>query len=148
MGENIFQIEDIERLMDAFDNSNITEFEIEQDGFKFALKKERIQMIGQPSASVETTVINQPQTINSESTKPLGYILTAPIIGTFFESAEPNAKPFVTVGQRVEKGDVLCIIESMKLMNEIVSEQSGIVSDIFVKNGDPVEYGQEIMLIK
>ncbi|WP_172958224.1 acetyl-CoA carboxylase biotin carboxyl carrier protein, partial [Thermus scotoductus] len=72
----------------------------------------------------------------------------APIVGTFYRAPAPDAPPYVEEGDRVEKGQVLCIIEAMKLMNEIESEVSGIVKKILVKNGEPVEYGQPLFLIQ
>lgn len=77
-----------------------------------------------------------------------GNIITSPIIGTFYSSPSPEKPPFVRVGDNVNAGDVVCIIESMKLMNEINSEFSGKVAEIYVNNGDPVEYGQKIMRIE
>ena len=76
-----------------------------------------------------------------------GFEVKAPIIGTFYEAPAPDKEPFVKVGQRVKKGDVLMIIESMKLMNEIQSEFDGVVKEILVKNGDAVEYDQILMII-
>ena len=77
-----------------------------------------------------------------------GNIITSPIIGTFYSSPSPEKPPFVRQGDNVKAGDVVCIIESMKLMNEINSEFSGKVAEIYVNNGDPVEYGQKIMRIE
>lgn len=155
MGENTFGVEDIEKLMDKFDSSNIGEFKFEQDGFKLELKKPKIHVV-ENQTSIATAIVQQPNEILSqtetmilpENSQMDGYVLKAPIIGTYYESSQPGSECFVTVGQQVKKGDVLCIIESMKLMNEITSEKDGIVSKVFVNNGDPLEYGQEIMLIK
>ena len=77
-----------------------------------------------------------------------GNVVKAPIVGTFYAASAPDKPPFVTVGQQVKKGDVLMIIESMKLMNEVQSDFDGTVAEILVKNGDPVEYDQPIMIIK
>ncbi len=77
-----------------------------------------------------------------------GNIITSPIIGTFYSAPSPDKPPFVKVGDTVNKGDVVCIIESMKLMNELNSEFSGRVAEIYVNNGDTVEYGQKIMRIE
>ncbi len=75
-------------------------------------------------------------------------IVKSPIVGTFFRSAEPGAPPFVDVGSTVKKGDVLCIIEAMKLMNEIDSEYSGEIVKVYVDNGQPVQYGERLFAIK
>ena len=75
-------------------------------------------------------------------------MITAPIVGTFYESPSPEAPPFVQVGDRVDKGQVLCIIEAMKLMNEIESEISGVIVKRFVSNAQPVEYGEALFAIE
>ncbi|MCL2054721.1 MAG: acetyl-CoA carboxylase biotin carboxyl carrier protein [Oscillospiraceae bacterium] len=77
-----------------------------------------------------------------------GNVIKAPLVGTYYESSAPDKPPFVTIGQSVKKGDVLMIIESMKLMNEVQSDIDGTVTEILVKNSDPVEYDQPIMVIK
>ncbi len=74
--------------------------------------------------------------------------ITAPIVGTFYRKPAPDAEPFVNVGDRVEKGQVVCIIEAMKLFNEIESEVSGIVRKVLVEDGEPVEYGQPLFLVE
>jgi acetyl-CoA carboxylase biotin carboxyl carrier protein len=76
-----------------------------------------------------------------------GYAITAPMVGTFYSSSAPGAPPFVQVGDQVNEGDTLCIVEAMKMMNQIETEVSGIVKSIRVQNGDPVEYGQVLFVI-
>ena len=88
------------------------------------------------------------QQTKPEAAKPQGNIVKAPIVGTFYASASPDDKPFATVGQTVKKGDVLFIIESMKVMNEVKSEFDGVVTIINVKNGEAVEYDQPLMIIE
>jgi acetyl-CoA carboxylase biotin carboxyl carrier protein len=78
---------------------------------------------------------------------PEGHVLKAPMVGTFYRAASPEAKPFVEVGQAVKEGEVVCIIEAMKLMNEIEADASGTVKAILVENGQPVEYGQPLFII-
>jgi len=85
-----------------------------------------------------------------EAAKPAvaeGHIVKSPMVGTFYRSASPGAKPFVDVGQNVNSGDTLCIIEAMKLLNEIDSDQAGIIKAILVENGQPVEFGQPLFVI-
>ena len=77
-----------------------------------------------------------------------GHVVKAPMVGTFYRSASPDAKPFVEVGQTIKEGQTICIIEAMKLMNEIPSDAGGTVAKIFVENGQPVEYGQPLFGIK
>jgi acetyl-CoA carboxylase biotin carboxyl carrier protein len=83
----------------------------------------------------------------SEPTEPEGHQVKSPMVGTFYRSASPGAKPFVEVGDSVEVGDTLCIIEAMKLMNEIESDKSGVVKQVLAENGQPVEFGQPLVVI-
>jgi acetyl-CoA carboxylase biotin carboxyl carrier protein len=81
------------------------------------------------------------------STEPEGHAVKAPMVGTFYRSGTPGGSPFVEIGQTVKQGDTLCIIEAMKLMNEIEADASGVVKAILVENGQPVEYGQTLVII-
>jgi len=76
------------------------------------------------------------------------HTITSPLVGTFYRASSPDAPPFVEVGAKVEKGQVLCIIEAMKIMNEIESDVSGVIKKILVENGQPVEYGEPLFLIE
>lgn len=96
------------------------------------------------AASAEEKGANASATVTAA---PSGNVVKAPLIGTFYSASSPDNEPFVKAGQKVKKGDVIFIIESMKLMNEIQSEYDGTVNDIMVKNGDAVEYDQPIMVI-
>ena len=78
---------------------------------------------------------------------PGGHVVKAPMVGTFYRSPSPDAKPFVEVGQAVKEGDVICIIEAMKLMNEIDADAAGVIKAILVENGQPVEYGQPLFIL-
>jgi acetyl-CoA carboxylase biotin carboxyl carrier protein len=78
---------------------------------------------------------------------PEGHVVKSPMVGTFYRSASPGAKPFVEIGDEVQVGDPLCIIEAMKLMNEIEADQAGVVKAILIENGQPVEYGQALVVI-
>jgi len=83
-----------------------------------------------------------------EAPAPSGHVLKAPMVGTFYRSASPEAKPFVEVGQNVKAGETVCIIEAMKLMNEIEADATGMIKAILVENGQPVEYGQPLFIIE
>ena len=96
-----------------------------------------------PAAPTEAAPAPAPATAASA-----GSPVKAPIVGTFYASSSPDAAPYVKVGDRVEAGQVLCIIEAMKLMNEIEAEQSGVIREILVKNAEPVEYGQTLFMIE
>lgn len=81
------------------------------------------------------------------SSEVKGHLVTSPIVGTFYSSSSPNSAPFVKIGDRVEEGTVICIVEAMKVMNEIRAGKSGIVEEVYVENGHPVEFGTKIMRI-
>jgi acetyl-CoA carboxylase biotin carboxyl carrier protein len=87
-------------------------------------------------------------TAPEEVPAPSGHLLKAPMVGTFYRSASPEAKPFVEVGQNVKAGETVCIIEAMKLMNEIEADATGMIKAILVENGQPVEYGQPLFIIE
>jgi acetyl-CoA carboxylase biotin carboxyl carrier protein len=84
----------------------------------------------------------------AEAPAPSGHVLKAPMVGTFYRSASPESKPFVEVGQNVKAGETVCIIEAMKLMNEIEADATGMIKAILVENGQPVEYGQPLFIIE
>ena len=83
----------------------------------------------------------------AEPAAPEGHMVKSPMVGTFYRTPSPNAKPFVEVGQTVKAGDTLCIIEAMKLMNEIEADESGVIKAILIENGQPVEYGEPLFII-
>ena len=110
--------------------------------------------MGMPAAAplVQTTVMQQSAEVPANNAGgaavPSGNVVKAPLVGTFYAASAPDKPPFVTVGKRVKKGDVLMIIESMKLMNEVQSDFDGVVEEILVNNGQAVEFDQPIMIIK
>lgn len=103
-----------------------------------------VQMNTMPTAAA----VSFTETTGKASDSAGGSYITSPIVGTFYEAPSPDKPPFVKIGDTVNEGDVVCIIESMKLMNEINSELSGKVAEILVRDGDPVEYGQRLMRIE
>ncbi|MBD5146569.1 MAG: acetyl-CoA carboxylase biotin carboxyl carrier protein [Ruminococcus sp.] len=104
--------------------------------------------MGMPLAQAPVMQQPAPQTAQAEAPAVSGNVVKSPIVGTFYAASAPDKPPFVTVGQQVKKGDVIMIIESMKLMNEVQSEFDGTVAEILVKNGEAVEFDQPIMIIK
>ena len=98
--------------------------------------------------SVQSTVVSQSTDTEVKQEVPQGKAITSPMVGTFYSAPSPEDAPFVEIGSEVKAGDVVCIIEAMKLMNEIKSEQEGKVVKICVKNGDPVEFGQVLMYVE
>ncbi len=146
------EYKDIKRLMDDVGSSKLSEVEIEfPDGTKVSLKKddERQKIIEKEVPVVENKVQNvnveKPQV---EEKKIDGNIVKSPMVGTFYAKSSPSAENFVRVGSKVKKGDTLCIIEAMKLMNEIESEYDGEVTQILVENEEVVDYGKPLFVIK
>ena len=107
--------------------------------------EENKETVVQTVEKQEEKVINEAQENNNQAE---GKIVTSPMVGTFYLKPSPNAKPYIEIGKQVKKGDVLCIIEAMKLMNEIECEEEGTIAEILVKDGEPVEYGKPLFRIK
>ena len=147
-------IRKVKKLIEMLENSNLEEIEIQEGEESVRLVKSNgnisnissAQSIAVPQTStVAPKEENQSEEINLESEE--GNFITSPMVGTFYASASPGAKPFINVGDLVAEGDVVCIVEAMKMMNEIKSEFSGKVVSIKVENSEPVEYGQALFEI-
>jgi len=154
--------EDIERILELVRQHELVEFEIERgDGWKLRLRKAsttfqvlppQMQPAPMPltpmvAAPAPAPIAAAPSPAAEETALELA-VVKSPIVGTFYRSAEPGAAPFVEVGQHVKKDEVLCIIEAMKLMNEITSEYDGEIVSVYVENGKPVQYGERLFAIK
>ena len=148
---------DIKKLIDDMGNSNLDSLEIEfPEGIKISMtkntKKEVINVIEGSAPMTVPTIREEKEKslVNVESqTKTDNYkIVKSPMVGTFYASSAPDKEPYVKVGDKVHKGQVLCIVEAMKLMNEIESEFDGEIAEICVKNEDIVEYGMPLFKIK
>jgi len=138
-------IKDIQALIKDFENSTLTSMELEFDNIKIKLSKQPpIQEIHSPSLPVHHHI--EP-TLPVESPSHICVPVKSPLVGTFFAASTPKGEPFVKVGQPIKKGDTVCIIEAMKIMNEIVSPVSGIVERIDVLNGQVVGYDQVLITI-
>ncbi len=135
----------IKKLVDIVSRSNIDELRVGDKDIKITIKKStkpyKFQEIPQ-----EIEEVQELSSENKEDKEDLFVI--SPIVGTFYRAPKPNAPPFVEVGDEVKVGQTLCIIEAMKLMNEIKSDYNGIVKQILVENGEPVEYGQPLFVIE
>ena len=142
------EYEKIKQLIDEMGNSKLTEVDIEfPDGTKISMKKDKIQeKIIQNTSIVENDTIENQTKENTNEKK--GNIIKSPMVGTFYLKPSPTAEPYIEIGKEVKKGDVLCIIEAMKLMNEIESEYTGKVIEILVKDGEAVEYGTPLLRIE
>jgi acetyl-CoA carboxylase biotin carboxyl carrier protein len=143
------ELEEIKKLMELLKDSDITEIQIERGGSKIKIKRERFLSSFEvtPPVKEKVPLEKKEDTKKIEETQKF-VTIKSPIVGIFYRSPSPDAPPFVEVGHTVKKGQVLCIIEAMKLMNEIESDVDGIVSKILVENGQPVEYGEPLFLIE
>jgi acetyl-CoA carboxylase biotin carboxyl carrier protein len=147
----------LKKLIDLVQESGIAELEITEGEEKVRILKGGGAVApgaAAPAAPPDTALARESAkppmpapTAQEPEAAPEGQLVKAPMVGTFYRSPSPDAKPFVEVGQTVKKGDTVCIIEAMKLMNEIETDVSGVVKAILVENGQPVEYGQPLFLI-
>jgi acetyl-CoA carboxylase biotin carboxyl carrier protein len=143
------KFDEIKQLVDLLKESDITELHIERDGVKLKIKRERfMSSFDIPRPVKEAAPIEVQEESNQAEEAQRLITITSPIVGIFHRSPAPEAPPFVEVGLTVKKGQVLCIIEAMKLMNEIESDSDGVISKILVENGQPVEYGEPLFLIE
>ena len=145
--------------MELLEESGIAEIEVKEgeESIKLSRNTQAVQNIINPSAETNqtiTTIDNVKDTVVTDDKKdkskelPDGDIITSPMVGTFYRSASPESKPFVEKGQKVSKGDTLCILEAMKMMNQVNAETGGTIIDILVDDAEPVEFGQPLFVIK
>jgi acetyl-CoA carboxylase biotin carboxyl carrier protein len=147
--------DDLSKLLDLVQAHDLAELELEDGTFRLRVKRggphvvthvvpaAPVQSASAAPASVAPAGVPTPPEEGAELA-----IVKSPIVGTFYRSAEPGTAPFASVGDQVKKGQVLCIIEAMKLMNEIDSEYDGEIASIYVENGQPVQYGERIFAIR
>jgi len=147
--------EEISRLVNFLEEKKLTNFELEVEGLKIKISREA----GSTPAPVKTSVPTANPSLETEkspfpaeaqpqeSEDGLHYV-TSPMVGTFYRAPDPTSSPFVDIGDKVKKSQTLCIVEAMKLMNEIESEVEGVIKEIYVENGKPVEYGQKLFAIQ
>lgn len=159
-------LEQIRELLKLVAESGVTEVEIEDDEFRIVIRSGQaettVRSSGQASV-VQSAPVDAQVTPRAEASPPpadanqapepdapsaTGRVLRAPIVGTFYSSPSPDAEPFVQVGDVVQPGDVLCIIEAMKLMNEIEAEVGGTVKEILVENAQPVQYDEPLFVVE
>lgn len=140
------QLRDLVRLLDE---ANLTEIEVEQDDDRIRVRREPAPIIGEQGLSLrnEPARATRPIPPAEEQADDETYV-TSPFVGTFYRSPSPDADPFVEVGDNVTPGHVLCIVEAMKLMNEIEAEVAGTVIEVLVDNGKPVEFGDRLFRIE
>ena len=159
--------DELNRILDLVRQHELSEFELEREGFKIKIRKGTLmhaqhpavpQPVAPVAAAIPVPVVAAPASPDTSAEAPAATeaeqdevdlaVVKSPIVGTFFRAPEPGAPPFVDIGTIVKKGQVLCIIEAMKLMNEIDSEYDGEVVSVYVENGQPVQYGERLFAIK
>ena len=148
------EFEKMIELIKTVSDSNLTQFQIEEDGFKLSMKTDKqSKVVVQKQESIPKEI----QSVAMDEIKPAeqkeikkaeGNVVKSPLVGTFYSASSPDSAPFVKVGDTVKKGQVLGIVEAMKLMNEIESDFDGEIAEIYVENGQPVEYGQKLFRIR
>jgi acetyl-CoA carboxylase biotin carboxyl carrier protein len=138
-------LEKIEKLVKIIENSSMLDFSIQEGDVK--IKMSRRGSAGAPSTPMAVSTQGVDNAADGLDSDDEGYI-TSPIVGTFYSAPSPEAKAFVKVGDRVKAGQTVCILEAMKLMNEIESDFDGEIAEIYVENGQPVEYGQKLFRIR
>jgi len=141
---------EIRRLADLLRDYGLTEVEVEREGVRIRLRRDLAPAPSTGPAIPASSAVPTPAAIAATPSASEAHLLTieAPMVGTFYRSPSPDAQPFVRDGDRVKKGQVVCIIEAMKLMNEIESKVAGRVVKVLVENAQPVEYGQPLILLE
>ena len=155
----MYSVEEIKELLSAFDASKATALDIQISENEFISLRQKTAKPAAPAVCT-TTVQTMPavQEVQAAPAAPAaaeqaapvqdGTPIESPMVGVFYSAPSPDSDPYVTVGSNVKKGDVVCLIEAMKLMNEVTAEKSGTITEICVENGQVVEYGQPLFLIK
>lgn len=158
-----YDLDDVKRLIELANKNDLSVLEIEtKKGRRIRIEKNKLVAPAvafnataptpavAPAPVVETAPVQQsaPAPAPTTAPQPTGKTIKAPMVGVFYKAASPEAEPYVTVGKTVKKGDTVCIIEAMKLMNEIQAEEDGTIKEILVKDGDIIEYGQPLFVIE
>src|SRR5579862_4190915 len=144
----------LKTLIELVESSGIAELEISEGEERVRITRAlpATQQVfatpaGPPAAQISVPAASPPPAAPAPAVEAEGHVVKSPMVGTFYRAASPGAKPFVEVGDTVQAGDPLCIIEAMKLMNEIEADEGGVVKAVLLENGQPVEYGQPLVII-
>ncbi len=160
-----YDLDDVKRLIELANKNDLSVLEIEtKKGRRIRIEKNKpvapavafnatapapaVSSAPVQTPVAETAPVQQSAPTQASAPQPKGKTIKAPMVGVFYQAASPEADPYVTVGKTVKKGDTVCIIEAMKLMNEIQAEEDGTIKEILVKNGDIIEYGQPLFVIE
>jgi acetyl-CoA carboxylase biotin carboxyl carrier protein len=155
-------LDQLKQILDLVREHELSEFEVEQDGLRLKIRKDAsgafVPVHVAPAHAPAPASAPLPAAASAAAAAPVAVgatevdielaVVKSPIVGTFYRSSEPGAPPFVDVGTTVRKGQVLCIIEAMKLMNEIDSEYDGEIVNVYAENGQPVQYGERLFAIR
>ena len=149
----MLSLKEIRELIDLVTERGLGGLEIERAGFRLRIDGPRSNGIDAASSSSLSYAVSAPAAPKAAAPAEPAvdanvHVITSPIVGTFYRSASPEADPFAEIGSRISKGKILCIIESMKLMNEIESDVEGEVVAVYPRNGQPVEYGEKLFAIR
>ena len=154
-------IRKVKKLIELLEESQVAEIEIHEgeESVRISRTPQALQGVPMvptmapqmiapaPAATAAPAAAPEPVAAEAEETIPSGHTITSPMVGTFYEAPSPGAKPFVEIGQAVSAGDTLCIIEAMKMLNQIEADKAGKVTARLVENGQPVEFGQPLFVI-
>ena len=147
-------IRKVKKLIELLEESQVAEIEIHEGEESVRISRMPMQAVVQaaPAVAMAAPAAAAPSVAAApapatEPTTPDGHVVTSPMVGTFYEAASPGAKPFVEIGQQVNIGDTLCIVEAMKMLNQIEADKAGTISAMLVENGEPVEFGQSLFVI-
>ncbi|MCZ6688202.1 MAG: acetyl-CoA carboxylase biotin carboxyl carrier protein [Planctomycetota bacterium] len=144
-----FDIEKIKQLIDLMNANDLQEMEVQDEGKKIRLRKtEEREVVAIPTAAMPVAAVPEAALAKMALTDDDRFRIPSPMVGTFYRAPDPDAEPFVGEGDRIQKDSVICIIEAMKVMNEIRAEVDGTVEEILVANGEAVEYGQPLFVVK
>jgi acetyl-CoA carboxylase biotin carboxyl carrier protein len=153
-------LDDVREILALMRENGLSEFEIEREGLRLRMRKDTVPVaaggspvqagapVAAPSAATAAAGGTAPAPVEAGEAEMELAVVKSPIVGTFYRSPEPGASSFVDIGATVKKGQVLCIIEAMKLMNEIDSEYDGEIVNIYVESGQPVQYGERLFAIR
>lgn len=152
----MYSIEEIKELLAAFDSSKATALDIQmgEDEFISIRQKSAKVTAAAPAAAAyespaaEVQVSTEPAVPVKTEAKTEGTPVESPMVGVFYSAPSPDSEPYVSVGSEVHKGDVICLIEAMKLMNEVTAEKNGVIAEVCVENGQVVEFGQPLFVIR
>jgi acetyl-CoA carboxylase biotin carboxyl carrier protein len=154
------ELKDIKAIIDLMKKNDLTVFEMEKDGFRLKLQKGATPqtVIATPAPQIISAPLAAPALVEAKAATPAAGTatpaptstkeITSPMVGTFYRSPSPESPPFIDVGQEVNEETVVCIIEAMKVMNEIKAETSGIIAEVVAENGKPVQFGQSLFKVR